>query len=363
MMLKGNKGEWSELYAFFKLLHEGQLISADQNLNKTNSFLDVDSIYRDDTGKVLQFRITNQGQIEVLDIKSGNILKSFSQNDAKSMATELLAEIKKLKGSNIDLSTENKIKNFHIHQVKTKSQSKGDIKMLVYDSVHGFSTEQQFSIKSFLGSNPTLFNANKTTNIIYRITDSNGNPISNNDMLLVNGIQNPKKYIKRIQKIQALGYNIEFDSYFDSTFHLNLQLIDGDLPKILAFIVLDKYVNQNVKINDIVDKLNTSNPLNYDLSKGHNFYDYKLINFLVEAALGMTSKEVWTGHYAVIGGLIIVKTNADIVCYHLVDFNKFKQYLRNACKLDNPSGSKMGYGEVYHENNDSFIKLNFQFKA
>jgi len=83
----------------------------------------------------------------------------------------------------------------------------------------------------------------------------------------------------------------------------------------------------------------------------------------MEATLGMTSTTVWSGVYDVIGGLIIVKNNADVICFHLVDFNKFKNYLKNSVKLDNPSGTKMKYGEVYSENNQSFIKLNFQIKA
>jgi len=365
MTLKGNKGEWSELYTFFKLLHDGILFSADEKLNKTKSSLDVNSIFRDDTGKELEFKRSANNLIDIIDVVTNTTIMSFNYNEAKTLACELLNEINKLKGNSntIQLSTEQKIKKYHISQVKTKSQDKGDIRMLVYDSVHGFTSEQHFSIKSFLGSDPTLFNANKTTNIIFQITDKSGNSISKNDFTTVNQIKSRFKYIDRVQKIQSLGYEIEFDSYEDSTFKLNLQLIDSDLPKMLAYVVLDKYVSKITKIPDIINKLNRTNPLKYDLSQGHNFYEYRLINFLVEAALGMTSKKVWTGQYAVIGGLIIVKTNADIVCYHLVDFNKFKQYLKNTCKLDNPSGSKMGYGEVYYENNKSYIKLNFQFKA
>jgi len=210
---------------------------------------------------------------------------------------------------------------------------------------------------------PNLFIANKTTNIIYKISDSSGNPMTKTDKATVNIINSRFKYIDRIKEIKNLGYSIDFDSYESKIFKLNLQLIDSDLPTILAYIVLEKYVSQTTKIPDIIKELNATNPMNYDLSEGHNFYEYRLINFLVEAALGMTSATVWTGKYAVIGGLIIVKSDADIVCYHLVDFNKFKQYLRNTCRLDNPSGSKMGCGEVYEENNQTYIKLNFQFKA
>lgn len=32
--MKGNKGEWSELYVFFQLLADGKLYAADENMNK-----------------------------------------------------------------------------------------------------------------------------------------------------------------------------------------------------------------------------------------------------------------------------------------------------------------------------------------
>ena len=34
MALTGNKGEWSEIYALFKLLGDGVVYAGDQNLNK-----------------------------------------------------------------------------------------------------------------------------------------------------------------------------------------------------------------------------------------------------------------------------------------------------------------------------------------
>ena len=37
MALTGNKGEWSELYTFVKLLESGRLYAADENTNKLNN--------------------------------------------------------------------------------------------------------------------------------------------------------------------------------------------------------------------------------------------------------------------------------------------------------------------------------------
>ncbi len=357
--MTGNKGEWSELFVFFKLLADGKLFSADKDLNKTESFIEVNSIYRKDSGKRLEFKITEN--INLIDQTTGKLILSFPKEKAEEISNRLLKEINSGKKKSDEL-----IQSFNdllITEVSDKSQKKGDINILIYDPTHGIESDQKFSIKSFLGSKPTLFNANKTTNIIYKINDKTGSAVSDSHLKEINLIASRHKYIDRIKRIIELGYQINFDSYQDDTFKLNLQIIDSDLPEIIAEIVLDKYVNRVINITEVIEKLNHENPMSYDLSQGHQFYEYRIINFLVEVALGMTSKTVWSGEYDVIGGIIIVKQDSEIVCYHLVDFNKFKTYLKNATKLDNPSGGKMGYGEVYMENNSSFIKLNFQIKA
>lgn len=360
-MLKGNIGEKSELYTLFKLLSEGKLYSADENLNRTDSFVEIVSIKRNDLGKELNYKIGQKSKINIIDANSNELILSFSQKDADTISKKIAIEIK----SKIEISKElsDALKQLYIYKVSEKSTSKGDINILIYDPVHGVSSNQKFSIKSFLGSDPTLFNAHKTTNILYKIADSNGLPVKDTDRQLINDINTGHKYINRISKILELGYSINFHSFEDSTFKLNLQLIDSSLPEIIAFIVLDKYVNRITKITDVIDKLNSSNPMDYDMTQSHKFYEYRIVNFLVEAALGMTSKSVWSGEYDVVGGIIIVKPDTELVCYHLIDFNKFKKYLKNSSRLDNPSGSKMGYGTVYLEGMESFIKLNFQIKS
>ena len=286
---------------------------------------------------------------------------SFLQSQAGIVADNILIELNGNSGTSEALVA--LIKNYQITEVAKKTSGKGDIDILIYDPIHGISSNQEFSIKSFLGSDPTLFNANMTTNIIYKITDINENAINLQHLKEINSITTRFKYIDRIGRLLELGYKVEYYNYQDTTFKLNLQVIDSDLPKILAHIVKYKYVNRITKFTDIINKITAENPMNYDLSQGHNFYDYRLVNFLVEAAMGMTSKKVWSGNYDIVGGIIIVKPNTEILCYHLIDFNKFKQYLRKASRLDNPSGSKMGYGQVYLESENSFIKLNFQVKA
>lgn len=50
-MNKFNKGEWSELYAFMKLLNDGKIYSADENVNKiSNVYFPIIKLIRDEAG-------------------------------------------------------------------------------------------------------------------------------------------------------------------------------------------------------------------------------------------------------------------------------------------------------------------------
>lgn len=126
-------------------------------------------------------------------------------------------------------------------------------------------------------------------------------------------------------------------------------------------------------------EIKTQNPLAFDVSKGHPFYEYKIKKFLTESALGMTPETVWTGKYDATGGIIIVKDNGDLVCYHICNKNEFEDYLVNHTKLEqaetseddmNPGFAKntkskpkpYKYGWIYEENGELFLKLNLQIR-
>ena len=61
MTLKGNKGEWSELYTFLKLLADGRLYCGDGNLNRyDDKFYPILEMFRDDSpNRNIQTRSNN----------------------------------------------------------------------------------------------------------------------------------------------------------------------------------------------------------------------------------------------------------------------------------------------------------------
>lgn len=355
---KGNKGELSELYVFFHLLGEGRIISADENLEKTSEFVEIVSILRNDSQ-----RLTFSLEKNEVNIDDGiSTLLKFPQSQAKILSNQILFDIQN--HPKLQDTTKAEILSKLVTKVSEKSTKKGDIEIVIYDPRHGISSCQEFSIKSFLGSKPTLFNAHVTTNIIYEITDNQGESMQLKNIDRINSINSRHKYKDRVQSIIEEGFQLKYYSYQEKIFKLNLQIIDSDLPKIIAHVVLSKFRDGIIKITDVIANLKKKNPMKYDLSMGHRFYEYRIINFLVESALGMTSKTPWSGEFQVIGGILIIKPTAEVLCYHLIDFNKFKTYLKNSCKVDSPSGSKMKYGKIYKGiDGKSFIKLNFQIRV
>lgn len=54
----------------------------------------------------------------------------------------------------------------------------------------------------------------------------------------------------------------------------------------------------------------------------------------------MTPETVQTGKHDATGGIIIVKDNGDLVCYHVYNKNEFEDYLDNHTKLEQAATSE-----------------------
>src|SRR5690606_30984379 len=138
--------------------------------------------------------------------------------------------------------------------------------------------------------------------------------------------------------------------YFDvcnHVFKMNLQIIDSLLPEIMGEILLTYYSSKETELLKLVNSVSNKNPCNYDLTHNHNFYEYKVKNFLTDVALGLTPTVVWNGRHDATGGHIIVRQDGEIVCYHIYNRNEFQDYLFHNTKLDSPSTTRHQYGKLY----------------
>ena len=75
--MKYNKGEWSEAYAFIKLIGESEVYAADENLNKIdNKSYSILKIFKDEIEKYYE-NDTKNGIVNIIDYK-GNIVSSLN---------------------------------------------------------------------------------------------------------------------------------------------------------------------------------------------------------------------------------------------------------------------------------------------
>lgn len=361
-MVKGNKGEWSEFYVFLKLLAEGKIFAADENLIKNdNIFYNILKIIR---GNKIDYEYIRKSKITIQD-EHGNFLSEISIEEIDEISKKFYEGISKSKTGerafNLDFA-ENVMRKFHTKSLSDERKETADIRIVIHDPITQYEPLLGFSIKSYIGSKPTLFNASKNSNFIYKITPEINEEIKQ----YINQIET---YGQRVKWLSLNGYNLEFVKVNSELFQSNLELIDSKLPEIMANLILNSYLKGKSKITDLVELMNQENPCNFNLSKNSNFYSYKLKRVLVDSALGMKAGKIWSGTFKANGGYIIVKKDGNLVCYHIYNWNDFQEYLLKNTKIDYPDSkpSRCDFGRILNhdevaEPSGYFIKLNFQIR-
>ena len=388
--MKGNIGDWSEMYVFLKLLSEGKLNAADANLNAIpNIYYPIIKIIREEVTKVNNKKVSTQrefsinGDIKIIDGSTNNHLLTIPIAAFVQKSQELLNDLKIAKGLSFSLpAIETFLNSVDVKSLKAKSSDKADIKIVVHDLRTGLKPKLGFSIKSLLGGKSTLFNAGAGTNFIFKIIKPDNTILNfqkiNTDTLKQSKIKKTDRKISlRINTVENLKFKFQFDKIQSNNLQLNLVLIDSQLPEILASLVYNYYKTGKSKVKELLEEINQQNPMKFDQSREHPFYDYKIKNFLTESALGMTPEEMWNGVYDATGGIIIVKKSGDLACYHIYNKNEFQEYLMNNTFLEQPATSEddnnpgfpdvlkkkpFKFGWIYEENGKFYIKLNLQVR-
>lgn len=358
MAKTANKGEWSEIYALFKLLGEKRVYAGDGNLNKIEDlFYPILKILREEQEGSYEYSL--QDDIVVVSEDGYELLRK-NVSEFLDKAAILIKTIRQSKGAFNIPDIEQFMSEIHCNKIKAKSKDKTDITIVIHDLRTGMTPKLGFSIKSEVGSDPTLFNAGKTTNFTYAIE---GHEFTDEEMAKINAIDTKKKIIDRVAVIHNVGGKFVFKKIDDIICNNNLVLIDSSMPNILSEILLEAYQGENKNIRELTEIIVKRNPLNYNMEYNQKYYEHKIKNFLVASALGMVPHTPWNGHYEANGGYLVVKDDGEVLCYHFYDRNLFEDYLYNNTKLESPSQSRYKFAELYREKNSNFyFKLNLQVR-
>jgi len=353
-----NKGEWTELYSFLKIINDKKLFLATKNMEiaSPDSYFTVTKVTTLNIQK--SCFLCNEDKVIVKNNISGEELevnvKDFLNNNTLK---EILSYIK------------NGSKTFNIPQVDIiqdrlglsiinggNSNQKADI-VLDIQKDGAMLANQGFGIKSYLGSKPTLLNASGSTNLIYEVIGLDKNKIEE-----INSIDSHTKLKDRINKIYELGGCLLFHKMENDTMNYNLSLVDSILPELIAKMLLEFFVNRTSNLSENLKQVFQSSDL-----KNLNGFDLisfqaKIKRFLVSILLGFFSGTKWDGKY-VSNGTIVVKEDGEQVAFHLIELSILEDYLFENIKFDTPSTTRHRYGSLIIEKNGKiYFKLNLQLR-
>lgn len=357
-MLKGNKGEWSEVYVLLHLLATGKIHSANEKLEcLKNIYFPIVGIVRREDNITREYVIKDTIEVYI----DGELVDKIHKKEFIDEAEYLLGVLSGKTATSFSVErTEKFLNRLHCHRLSAPSTNKSDITLKILDIQTGYSPTVGFSIKSELGSAPTLLNAGKTTNFIYEINHNIDDIQSDINFIFKssNGIDHVDVR-GRINRILEDGGKLDYHRMANPIFADNLELIDSNMDQIIAKTLLYFYCDGITSCEDLVTKLEQENPMKYGNIKS---YQYKFKKFLTAVALGMKPATPWDGIDEATGGYIIVTKTGDVLAYHIYNRNYFEEYLLSSTKYETASTSRHGFGEVYEDEDMDCINLNLQIR-
>ena len=352
-----NKGEWTELLVFIKLLAEQRIFLSDEKLNPTINFFNIEKVTTQNLD--LDFFIINESEIEIRNKKNDEIRYiNIDKILNKEILSELVNEIKS-GASTFELFDFDVIQNalgFSVIKGGNSNQ-KADIHLDIKDNLIK-KEDEGFGIKSYLGSNPTLLNASGNTNFIFEVINLDKSKIDE-----INSIDTKTKLRDRIKTIEAYGGILKYLNPEKETMNYNLKMVDSLMPQIIGRILLAFYKNRISSIAKIVDFIHEEgelmNEINYE---DKQYLEHKIKKFLVDNLLGFFAGSKWDGVYEA-NGTIVVKPTGDFVAFHIIDLESLKSYLYQKIKLDTPSTTRHRFGKLIIEKDSKlYFKLNLQLR-
>ena len=341
-----NRGEWTEAYVFLRLLGDGRLYGASVDLVKDEqTYIDIINIIRDEPDKYLIFERYIKDEVAYVQSYNGdeklkiitapelsekaaylyNAIKAVTAGDRKIVVPEIQDYLEEL---SIDSPKANLSK-----AAKEKYGAKTDIIVTTEDSFDHIRTVGGFSIKSHLGSSPTLFNSSSTSGFVYRVVgcDEEGmHKLNYNDSFL--------KIITAIKE----NYILEYAGCRNEIFEQNLRMIDWRMDEILSYAMLMQIgYKDGWKTNSMESMcaaLAKENPLG--ARNPQFFYESKIKCLLFASFAGMTATTEWNGRKKLSGGYIDVDKKGEMLYYRAISDDIFENYLFKHTYIDRPDGGR-----------------------
>jgi len=360
----GNRGEWSEIYAHFKILEEGFLYPADKSMQRLEeSKIPVISVLRHDAPdkekpKEVTYSVCQNEKL--IRIVEGNV--AFPDIEQTEFGEQARALFQTLTAGedNSDTkyaTTRSFMERARMFRLKAPSADKSDICLVIHDLHSGRQWRQGYSVKSYIGGKPTLMNASKSTNFHYRLDGWF-------DPYWIDEFNETKSMERKMEMLWEEECDLQFLCTVHPTFGNNLTYVDSALSKMLAVGLPAMYGKQTKdrSLRAMAEYLAEENPCGFPEEEKLDFYVHKFKQLLIAFALGMTPSKPWKGRYDANGGYIVVREDGEVVCYHFYERNDLEDYLFENAVIDTPSQKRHDFGGIYAIDGEFYLDLNFQIR-
>lgn len=360
-----NRGEHSELLALLRVLHQGRIQVADASGVARSAWLKVTAVSHPACPRV-RYQIAGDS-VSILSgqVADGVVLRSR----LAELADTLFSEIADARGASFDCPAANAAAALlGLVSQKAPSGAKADIYVQVASPVfEGESTELGFSIKSELGGLPTLLNAG-ATHFKYQVREPEGC----DSIQVQEGLPRPdgKVYpgpMKLMPALKYVGADVVFEGVENPVFEQNLKMIDTAFPRMLASVLKFAYLEGEMSLGRLLGSQrlldDLSGALGLPVPIVRRVLRHKMKDLLRQSALGMNPGRAWEGEVEAHGGWIVVKSDGQVVCFHLVNDDDFREYLLASCKLETPSMTRHEAGYVYRQSPESAAQLRLSLQV
>jgi hypothetical protein len=375
--IKRNKGEWFESWAVLKILAEGRISTlrvSDGTVSKTDSSVLVNALRtgrsgqvidyvleRDEDGRPTRLSICESGTTTTLTdpISIDVVRQDFAAFEEALMEAESNAS-----GTFSVKGADELFAKYLFGSGKSPSSLKQDCELSLI-ALDGQREEMRgFSIKSYTGGSPTLFNSSQGAAFRYRL----GGHTADTAKQRVLAIQ--KKNVKSwvVARVNALNDLNAFtaDVWAENpVFAKNLSLLDTNMGTVIGHLLRigrSSAVNKG-NLKEALEQLIKEDPLGLGSVFAETYYGFRVRHFLRAAALGMTPATPWDGNEDAEGGMLVVSADRELYCL-LAGKSEFERYLIETTYFDTPSTSRLpGYAEI-EENAEGVVsfKLHLQIR-
>ncbi len=343
-----NRGEWSELYAIGYLITRGGGYGADEFTKIDPSiFYKVLQIVDNPSGQSETIYKLHEREVEVF--QNGVAVIRIAKEEIAIKVTSFFEDLlvhAQAHAFSLD-SGQDLMKLIHKDKLSASSSLSADLHLILEDIETKTETPKKgFSVKSEIGSPATIFNASRSTNITYRISGkADPSPFDKINAVKAN-----------VANLTKNGFILEFERFDNPTFEKSLKNIDSNLPLYLAKVLLAYTNSKTTKMNKVCEIAFPA------IANDSDVKIQKVKKFLSAASMGLKAATEWSGYPEDFGGMLLVKKDGEVLFYYLYNMKKFEEYLFNHLRFETPLASRHGFGQVYKEGDEFFIKLNLQIR-